>query len=60
MACVSKIVLPEIGFNLPWKAPIAPKVKIAILAFLIASSTAFVAERIWEVGQLLDGFHAPA
>ena len=33
----SKIVFPEMRFNFQWKAPIAPKAKKALFAFLIAS-----------------------
>ena len=39
------MVLPERGFSLFWKAPIAQWAKKALLAFLMASSTALVAER---------------
>ena len=41
---MSKVVLPEMGFNFP-KAPIAPKAKKVLLAVLVASSMAFVGER---------------
>ena len=41
---MSKVVLPEMGFNFP-KASIAPKAKKVLLAVLVASSMAFVGER---------------
>ena len=41
MTHTSKIVLLEMGFSFPLKAPIAPKAKKALLALLIASSIAF-------------------
>ena len=49
MTQVSKIILPEMGFSFPWKAPIAPKAKKALLAFMIASSMAVVAERSQDI-----------
>ena len=45
MIHVSKMVFPDMGFSFPWKAPMAPKAKKALLAFLIATSMAFEAER---------------
>ena len=41
---VSKMVLLEMGFSFPWKVPIAPKAKKALLALFIALSMALVAE----------------
>ena len=45
MIHVSKMVFPDMGFSFPWKASMAPKAKKALLAFLIATSMAFEAER---------------
>ena len=45
MKYVSKMVFPDMEFSFLWKAPMAPKVKKALLAFLIATSMAFEAER---------------
>ena len=39
------MLLAEIEFNCPWNVPILPNAKKALLAFLMASSTARLANR---------------